>query len=521
MTGERQIGTVLEAACETLRGGAVDPSTAAAYAVTLLFARYAAAAHDERFAGLLARYGGDAARAERALELSGGLVAPRATRLDSPSRRGDDPDRGLGEAIDARLAALAAANPGTLATADGSAFRHLPFAHPALGPAPERTARLRRVLEGIREADLDLRPGRLAHPGAFALAAERLLASQAAETKARPGGLPTPPEVAGLMARLADPQPGDRVCDPFCGSGALLTHAASRLRERHGDAAELTLYGQESHGRRWGLAVQLAASRDPGAATLRRGDSLLEPAFLTAEGELDRFDVVVSHPPFGVKAWGRDAAQDDRFGRFAYGLPTSAKGDFAFLSHLLACGDPQRGRVVALLPAGVLFRGGTEATIRRRIVEAGALEAVVALPPRLLYGTQAASCLLVFDHARARGAGRAGEVLLVDASAYFRPGGRRHVLRAEDVDRVAEVYTRFRAGEPGTGASDGRPAAVVSAEALATQGHNLNVALYVDTLRPEGPVDMAAVGRRLRATREELRAVEERMDAILRDLGME
>ena len=519
MTGERQIGAVLEAACATLRG-AVDPSAAAAYAVTALFVRYAAAAHDERLAGLLARYGGDAARAGHALELSGGLVAPPATRLESLSRRGGDPGRGVGEAIDAGLAGLAAANPDSLTTADGSAFRHLSFADPALGPARARTARLRRLLAVVREADLDLRPGRLAHPAAFALAAEGLLARRAAETEARPGELPTPPEVADLMARLADPQPGDRVCDPFCGSGALLTHAATRVRERHGAEAEPALYGQELDGVRWGLAVQLAAARDPGGATLRRGDALGAPALLTAEGELDRFDVVVSHPPFGLKDWGREAARDDPHGRFAYGLPTSAKGDFAFLSHLLACGDPERGRVVALVPAGVLFRGGTEATIRRRIVEAGALEAVVALPPRLLYGTEAASCLLVFDRARTRGEGRAGEVLFVDAAAHYRPGGRRHVLRPEDVDRVAEVYAHFRAGEPGAEAVGERPAAVVPAETLAAEGHNLNVALYVDTLRPEGPVDMVAVGRRLRATREELRAVEERMDAILRDLGV-
>ena len=250
---------------------------------------------------------------------------------------------------------------------------------------------------------------------------------------------------------------------------------------------------------------------------IRWGDTLRSPKLLEND-QLIRFDVVVANPPFSLKNWGHDELQEDKYGRFEWGLPTRSKGDYAFLSHMLSTAKRGTGRVAVVVPHGVLFRGGSEGKIRRQLIEQHLLDAVIGLPNNLFFGTGIPAAVLVFD--RARETNGKEEVLFVDASAHFASGKNQNRLREEDLERIVSLYERYRAGEFEPGVVEDKYAYLAPLSEMADNDFNLNIPRYVDTFEPEPPVDMAAVSARLRETRKELAEVEGRMEEILGMLGL-
>jgi len=215
-------------------------------------------------------------------------------------------------------------------------------------------------------------------------------------------------------------------------------------------------------------------------ALVMQGNTLTNPWF--ADGEaLKTFDYVVANPPFSDKRWstGLDPAKDpyDRFQSF--GIPPAKQGDYAYLLHIVRS-LKSTGKGACILPHGVLFRGNAEAEIRKNLVRKGYLKGIIGLPANLFYGTGIPACIVVIDkeHAHARKG-----IFLIDASGGFMKDGPKNRLRAQDIHRIVDVFTR-QTDVP-------RFARMVGFEEIERNDYNLNLPRYIDSQTPEDVQDIA------------------------------
>ena len=210
------------------------------------------------------------------------------------------------------------------------------------------------------------------------------------------------------------------MCDPTCGSGSLLLKVA--------DAAPngLTIYGQEKDNATRALAVMNMVLHGNATADIRQGDTITSPQFLRGN-ELQTFDYLVANPPFSVKSWNNGL--ENEYGRFdGYGRPPEKNGDYAFLLHMIKS-LKSVGKGAVILPHGVLFRGNSEATIRKELIRRGYIKGIIGLPANLFYGTGIPACIIVLDKENA--VGRTG-ILMVDSSKGFTKDGNKNRLHTRN-----------------------------------------------------------------------------------------
>jgi len=235
------------------------------------------------------------------------------------------------------------------------------------------------------------------------------------------------------------------------------------------------------------------------------GDTLKDPR-LVAEGQLQKFDVVVSSPPFNVKDWGQEAAATDPYGRYRRGVPPRASADYAFISHMVETLEPSHGRMAVVVSHGVLFRSGAELQIRRQLLEENLVDAVIALPAKLLPNTSLPIALLVFRKDK-----RDGQVLFIDASRQFEYGKTQNQLRDEDVAQIEKTYAA-RADVEGY-------ARLVPLEGILQNDCNLNVVLYVGAVEQVRLVDLEALRAERAQLRAELEGLESRFASLIQEVS--
>ena len=217
-----------------------------------------------------------------------------------------------------------------------------------------------------------------------------------ADTAGKKGGeFYTPGEVVQLLVSLLKPGAGMKVYDPTAGSGGMLVTTRNYLANHKENPANLSLYGQEMNLNTWAICKMNMFLHGVFSADIRKGDTLREPQH-TQQGELMVFDRVIANPPFSLKKWGKDEADNDNFGRFPYGTPPKNAGDLAFIQHMIASVNAE-GMMGVVVPHGVLFRGSSEKNIRKGILEDDLLEAVIGLPAALFYGTGIPAALLIIN----------------------------------------------------------------------------------------------------------------------------
>jgi len=245
---------------------------------------------------------------------------------------------------------------------------------------------------------------------------------------------------------------------------------------------DLAIYGQEMDYATSALARMNMILHDAVTAEIWKDNTLSTPHFRDAKtGGLKTFDFVVANPPFSSKAWtsGFNPAEDE-FKRFPYGLPPEKNGDYAFLLHILAS-LKSKGKGACILPHGVLFRGGAEATIRRELVRRGFIKGIIGLPANLFYGTGIPACIVVLDKETA--ASRDG-IFMIDASKGFVKDGAKNRLRDRDLHKIVDTFTRqvdlprYARMVPLTEISDPK------------NDFNLNLPRYIDSTEPEDLQDI-------------------------------
>ncbi|OUL98007.1 type I restriction-modification system subunit M [Variovorax sp. JS1663] len=492
------INAAVWAACDIFRG-VVDPGACRDYVLPMLFLKYVSDAWQDQHDAYKAQYGDTAPDLIEELLRNERFVLPPGASFQALHAARFEP--GNGERIDRALHAIEDANIAKLR----DVFHDTGFNSGKLGDEQQKNDILRRLLEDFARPELDLRPSRTGGPDLLGNAYEHLISHFASSSGKTAGEFYTPPEVSRLVACLMDPQEGDEICDPTCGSGSLLLRCAGRIRERTG-SKRYALYGQEPIGNTWALARMNLFMHGEDNHRIEWGDTLRHPKLLTGEGALRQFDVVVAHPPFSLERWGHDVAETDRFGRFRRGLPPRTKADYAFILHMVETMKPGSGRMAVVVPHGVLFRGAAEARIRQKLVEENLLDAVIGLPEKLFYGTGIPAAVLVFRMDKAD-----DKVLFIDASRDFEAGKNRNVLREADLQRVLRAY---EAREPVS-----RYACLATPADIAANEFNLNIPRYVATASQRRDVDLQEVQRERARLQKEWAEIEEQIASHLTELG--
>ena len=497
---QQQVNQTAWAACDTFRG-AVDAGQYKDYILVMLFLKYISDQWNEHVEAYRQQFGGDEARIRRRLERERFVLPEGASFYDLYERRNE---ANIGELINEALEAIETAN---IAKLEG-VFRNIDFNSEAnLGRVKDRNRRLKNLLEDFAKPALNLRPSRVSED-IIGECYIYLISRFASDAGKKAGEFYTPSAVSGLLAQLANPQPGDMICDPACGSGSLLIQASQQV-----GSDNFALYGQEVNGATWALARMNMFLHAKDAARIEWCDTLNSPALVEGD-HLMKFDVVLANPPFSLDKWGAEHAGDDQFKRFWRGIPPKSKGDYGFISHMIEIAKRQAGRVAVIVPHGVLFRGGAEGTIRKALIEENLLDAVIGLPTNLFTTTGIPVAILVFDRSREAGGANEGrrDVLFIDASRDCTPGKTQNLLEADHIDRIVEVY-RDRTEEA-------KYSHRASPEEIAENDFNLNIPRYVDTFEAEEEINVAAVQEEIDQIESELTEVRAQMQAYLKELGV-
>jgi len=495
-------------ACDTFRG-VIDPAQYKDYILTMLFVKYLSDIHKSKTTELEKKYKGNQVRIQRTLGLER-FVIPTIEIRDSSGKVEDTfpalfdslyerrSRSNVGELINILLEHIEDANKSKL----HNVFRNIDFNSEAnLGQTRQRNTRLKHLLEDL--VGLDLRPEQIGHMDIIGDVYEYLIARFAATAGKKAGEFYTPAEVSETLARLVAPRPGDRICDPACGSGSLLIRTAKKV-----GSDDFSLCGQEMNGSTWALCKMNMFLHDVDSARIEWEDTIRHPQFVEDDA-LMKFDVVIANPPFSLDKWGQEIAAEDRYARFYRGIPPKSKGDWAFISHMLATAVEGKGRVGVVVPHGVLFRGGQEGKIRESVIRENLLDAVIGLPANLFYGTGIPAALMIFD--KSRKPNGKGKVLFIDASREFVQNTNQNKLRAQDIDKIVDTFQKRKAID--------KYSHLASFAEIEENEFNLNIPRYVDTFEPEEEIDIAAVQQEIEHIEAELAETQKKMNKHLEELG--
>ena len=291
----------------------------------------------------------------------------------------------------------------------------------------------------------------------------------------------TPTEVVQLLVALMKPHAGMKVYDPTVGSGGMLVTTRNYLTQHGENPSNLSLYGQEMNLNTWAICKMNMFLHGVFNADIRQGDTLGDPKHVQ-QGELMVYDRVIANPPFSLKKWGKDQADNDPYGRFPYGTPPKDSGDLAFIQHMIASVNSE-GMMGVVVPHGVLFRGSSEKEIRKGILEDDLLEAVIGLPSSLFYGTGIPAALLIIN--KNKPAERKNKVLFINGELEYQEGKNQNKLRDTDIQHILDVYDAYE--------DERRYSKVVEMDEIRENDYNLNIRRYADTSPPPEQFDVKAI----------------------------
>ncbi|CAK2020653.1 type I restriction enzyme M protein [Vibrio crassostreae] len=249
--------------------------------------------------------------------------------------------------------------------------------------------------------------------------------------------------VVKLMTMIMDPQPGESVYDPTCGSGGLLLNCALHLKDEGKEYRTLKLYGQEINLLTSAIARMNMFMHGIEEFDIVRGNTLSNPGLLEND-ELKKFNVILANPPYSIKSWDRGAFENDPYGRNLWGTPPQGCADYAFEQHIHKSMDEENGRCVQLWPHGVLQRI-SEKKMRINMIATGSVEAVIGLGKNLFYNSSMESCLLVRNNNKK--ADRQGKILFIDALDLVREEKKHSFLNKEHQDKIYSTYRDFKTEE--------------------------------------------------------------------------
>ena len=495
------INKALWNACDTFRG-TINAGTYQDFLLTMLFLKYISDVWQDHYDQYAEQYGDEPELIEEMMK-NERFVLPRDASFYALYDRRYEP--GNGERIDQALHAIEEANGTKLKDAGKSVFQDISFNTDKLGEEKQKNDILRHLLEDFAKPELNLKPSRVGSLDVIGNAYEYLIKHFAASGGQKAGEFYTPPEISDLIAELLDPQPGDSICDPACGSGSLLMKCGRKVIANH-DSKEYALFGQEAIGSTWSLAKMNMFLHGEDNHKIEWGDTIRNPKLLDKNGDLMLFDIVTANPPFSLDKWGHDDAENDKFSRFRRGVPPKTKGDYAFILHMIETLKPGSGRMGVVVPHGVLFRGSKEGKIRQQLIDENLLDAVIGLPEKLFYGTGIPAAILVFKKSKSD-----DKVLFIDASREFKSGKNQNQLSDDNIQKIVDTYHSRETVE--------KYSYLATLGEIQENDYNLNIPRYVDTFEEEEEIDLMAVRVERQKLKVELEELESQMEKYLEELG--
>ncbi|WP_100814763.1 type I restriction-modification system subunit M [Microbacterium lacus] len=295
-----------------------------------------------------------------------------------------------------------------------------------------------------------------------------------------------------LMTLMLEPQPGESVYDPTCGTGGMLISTAAEVKRQGKEWRNLRLYGQELNHGTSAIARMNLFLHGIADGHIAHGDTLARPSFLDNKGGLQTFDVVLANPPYSIKAWNKDAFAKDPYGRNMWGVPPQGRADYAFFQHIAKSLDPRTGRAAILFPHGVLFRR-EEAALREALVKSDLIECVLGLGAGLFYNSPMEAVVITLRATKP--AEHRGKVLFINAINEVAREQAQSFLRDSHQTKILDAYHDF---------SDApRFAAVATLGQISDKGYSLAIPLYVasakavDASEQIGSVDALAGWRQI------------------------
>lgn len=371
------------------------------------------------------------------------------------------------------------------------------------GTVKEKNKRLSDILNGINsinfgnfeENDID----------AFGDAYEFLISNYASNAGKSGGEFFTPQTVSKLLARLVmvGKDKINKVYDPTCGSGSLLLQMKKQYEEH---ILEDGFFGQEINMTNYNLARMnmFLHNINYNSFNIKRGDTLLNPQHL----EEKPFDAIVSNPPYSVK-WVGDGdptlINDDRFAP-AGKLAPKSKADFAFIMHSLNHLS-NKGRAAIVCFPGIFYRGGAEKTIRQYLVDNNFVEAVIALPDNLFFGTSIATTILVLAKNKLE-----NKTLFIDASKEFKKETNNNVLTDSNIEHIVELFSNYQSVD--------YKAALVDNDVIGSeQDYNLSVSTYVEQEDTREKIDIDVLNKEIAETVVKIDHLRAEIDKIVEELS--
>jgi type I restriction enzyme M protein len=347
---------------------------------------------------------------------------------------------------------------------------------------------------------------------------EYLIGQFAAGSGKKAGEFYTPQQISSILSGIVtldsqDPKTGSRsklgsVFDFACGSGSLLLNVRQRVKKAGGTIGKI--YGQEYNVTTYNLArmnMLLHGMKDT-EFEIYHGDTLANAWDILRErnpAKMPRFDAVVANPPFSYR-WDpkEDMSDDPRFA--GHGVAPRSAADFAFILHGLHYLKDD-GVMAIILPHGVLFRGGAEDRIRRKLLDDGHIDTVIGLPANLFYSTGIPVCILVLKKCK-----KPDDVLFINASEHFVKGKRQNQLTQSHIDLIIDTYKNRKQME--------RFSRRVKMKEIQSNDYNLNISRYVSLAKDEVEVDLAATHRDLVEIEAKVRVAKAAHNKFLKELGL-
>lgn len=275
--------------------------------------------------------------------------------------------------------------------------------------------------------------------------------------------------VVHLMTELLQPESGESIYDPTCGSAGMLISSIAYLKEQKKEWRNVSLYGQEINALTSAIARMNLFLHGIEDFNIVNDDTLASPAFVE-RGKMQQFDVVVANPPYSINQWDRTAFEKDKYGRNFLGVPPQERADYAFLQHILKSLNKDTGRCAILFPHGVLFRN-EEREMREKLVRSDLLECVIGLGPNLFYNSPMEACILICRTKKLDS--HKEHVLFINAVREVTRKNAESFLEHSHIEKIAKAYEVYK--------TDHNITKKVSIRDIEKNSFSLSIPLYIQT----------------------------------------
>ncbi|PIU25100.1 MAG: DNA methyltransferase [Candidatus Infernicultor aquiphilus] len=351
-----------------------------------------------------------------------------------------------------------------------------------------------------------------AEPDILGRAYEYLLRKFAEGQGQSAGEFYTPKEVGWIMAYILDPEQGQEVYDPACGSGGLLVKSQLALKEKEKKISKpLRLYGQEQNPVTYAMAKMNMIIHDM-EGDIAIGDTLRNPKFL--EGSiLKTFDLVVANPMWNQDGYDTSFYESDTFSRFEGGYPPASSADWGWVQHMFASLN-DNGKAAIVLDTGSVARGSgnqgsnREKNIRQKFVDNDWIEAVLLLPENLFYNTTAPGIILILNKNKPKE--RKNRIMLINASLEFEKGRPKNFIPDDKIEKIAKVFHDWKSIDKFT--------KIITNEEAEKNDYNLSPSRYVGNGKEEEYRDIDEILVELAELEEERQKTDRELNEVMKKI---